>query len=287
MASMDGTASPPQTAEKRQRTILLVDDEEGILSSLRRLLRPEGYRILLANGGAAGLELLAQNEVDVILSDQRMPGMTGVEFLRQVKVIHPNTVRMVLSGYTELQSITDAINEGAVYKFLTKHWEDGLLKANIEEAFRYKELNDENRRLNLEVVNANKNLAKNNLNLLETLADKERSLELNGILLNIAQEVLQCIPYPVLGLDNENVVVFANEEANSALGMDGILLGLVANEVLPEPLLGLVEGNNGDTVEWKTSAKTWRVLLRSLGLRGGSRTGQLLMLFPSDNEGRA
>jgi CheY-like chemotaxis protein len=284
MPDLDRTATPPPLTEKRQRTILLVDDEGNILSSLRRLLRPNGYRILSANGGAVGLALLAQNDVDVVLSDQRMPGMTGVEFLRQVKVNHPHTVRMVLSGYTELQSITDAINEGAVYKFLTKPWEDGLLKANIEEAFRYKELNDENRRLNLEVVNANKNLAQNNLNLLETLADKERSLELNGILLNIAQEVLHCIPYPVIGLDNENVVVFANEVANSILGMDGLLLGLLANEVLPEPLLGLVQGNHGDTIVWRTNAKTWRVQLRSLGLREGSRTGQLLMLFPSENE---
>ena len=281
MTNPDTAASPPLATEKRQRTILLVDDEEGILSSLRRLLRPEGYRILLANSGAVGLELLAQNDVDVILSDQRMPVMTGVEFLRQVKNIHPNTVRMVLSGYTELQSITDAINEGAVYKFLTKPWEDGLLKANIEEAFRYKELNDENRRLNLEVLNANRNLALSNSALLETLADKERHLESSGILLNIAQEVLQCIPYPVLGLDIENVIVFANEMATSLMNANGLLLGLQADEVLPEPLLGLVQGKHGESLDWKAESRTWCVQLRQLGLRGGNRSGQLLMLFPS------
>lgn len=284
MTNPDTAASSPPATEKRQRTILLVDDEEGILSSLRRLLRPEGYRILLANSGAVGLELLAHNDVDVILSDQRMPAMTGVEFLRQVKSIHPNTVRMVLSGYTELQSITDAINEGAVYKFLTKPWEDGLLKANIEEAFRYKELNDENRRLNLEVMNANQNLARSNSALLEILADKERHLESSGILLNIAQEVLQCIPYPVLGLDNENVVVFANQKATSLMNSNGLLLGLQAEEVLPEPLLGLVQGQHGQSLEWKTQSKTWCVQLRQLGLRGGNRSGQLLMLFPAGHE---
>ena len=233
MTDLGNATSSSPSAEKRQRTILLVDDEESILSSLRRLLRPDGYRILVANGGAVGLELLEQYDVDVILSDQRMPGMTGVEFLRQVKVCYPHTVRMVLSGYTELQSITDAINEGAVYKFLTKPWEDGLLRANIEEAFRYKELNDENRRLNLEVANANKSLAENNQNLQEALAAKERSLELNEIVLSIAQEVLQCIPYPVIGLDNDYVVVFANAEASSVLNANGLLLGLLATEVLP------------------------------------------------------
>lgn len=278
-----GQAGAGTVAEKRQRTILLVDDEESILSSLRRLLRPDGYRILMANSGAAGLELLAQNEVDVILSDQRMPGMTGVEFLRRVKTIHPQTVRMVLSGYTELQSITDAINEGAIYKFLTKPWEDGLLRANIDDAFRYKELNDENLRLSSEVQNANRDLAQANVVLLETLADKERSLALSGTTLDVAQEVLQCIPYPVLGLDNEGMVVFANGEANKVLGKDGLLLGLLADGVLPGPLLGLVRGNDGSTLEWSSGATTWRAQLRNLNLHGVGATGHLLMLFPSEN----
>ena len=135
-ASEDGPATPDI---KRKRTLLLVDDEASILTSLRRLLRKDGYEILFGNGGEEGLALLAQHPVDVILSDQRMPNMTGVEFLRRVKIAYPDTVRMVLSGYTELQSITDAINEGAIYKFLTKPWDDEQLRANIAEAFRYKD----------------------------------------------------------------------------------------------------------------------------------------------------
>jgi CheY-like chemotaxis protein len=93
----------------QQRTLLLVDDEDSIVSALRRLLRRDGYHIVTANSGAQGLQRLAENSVDVIVSDQRMPGMTGVEFLRRAKELYPDTVRMVLSGYTELQSITDAI----------------------------------------------------------------------------------------------------------------------------------------------------------------------------------
>ena len=120
-----------------------------------------------------GLEILAQNEVDVILSDQRMPGMTGVEFLRRVKSIHPRTVRIVLSGYTELQSITDAINEGAIYKFLTKPWDDNMLRANVEEAFRYKELGDESRKLQFELQAANVELARENEKLRGLLAGRD------------------------------------------------------------------------------------------------------------------
>lgn len=146
---LDGHLAPPPV---RQRTLLLVDDEPHILSALRRLFRPDGYKVLTANSGAEALELLAMHRVDVIVSDQRMPNMTGVEFLRRTKALHPDTIRMTLSGFTDLQSIIDAVNEGAVYKFLTKPWDDDLLRGHVAEAFRQKGLADENRRLQREVA---------------------------------------------------------------------------------------------------------------------------------------
>ena len=121
-------------------TLLLVDDEENILRALVRLLRNEGYEILTASSGPQALELLAGNPVQVILSDQRMPGMTGSEMLSRVKEIYPETVRMVLSGYTDLAAVTDAINRGHIYKFLTKPWDDDLLRTNVREAFERHEL---------------------------------------------------------------------------------------------------------------------------------------------------
>jgi diguanylate cyclase (GGDEF)-like protein len=125
---------------RRSHTLLLVDDEDNILSALKRLLRRDGYQIIVANSAAEGLQRLVDHEVDVIISDQRMPGMTGVEFLRRAKALYPDTVRMVLSGYTELQSIIDAVNEGAIYKFLTKPWDDERLRGHVAEAFRHKDL---------------------------------------------------------------------------------------------------------------------------------------------------
>lgn len=269
----------PAPASQRERTILIVDDEENILASLRRLLRRNGYRILTANGGEAGLELLAQNAVDVILSDQRMPGMMGVEFLRRVKTLHPHTVRMVLSGYTELQSITDAINEGAIYKFLTKPWDDELLRANIEEAFRYKEMADENRRLSSEVLAVNQQLAQANARLLQTLVEKERRIERDEMTLDIAQEALQCVPFPVLGVDDEEMVVFANIEAEKLLGGGRPLLGIDAKDCLPAPLFGLLQGADGATVDWPAGALRLRGLYRRMGPRhAGSR---LLIIVPA------
>lgn len=119
-----------------QNTLLLVDDEQYILHSLKRLLRREGYRILTAGGGVEALELLALEPVQVIVSDQRMPGMSGAEFLSKAKELYPETVRISLSGYSDISTVTDAINKGAIWKYITKPWDDEALVQEIRTAFR-------------------------------------------------------------------------------------------------------------------------------------------------------
>ena len=119
-----------------ERALLLVDDEENVLNSLGRLLRRDGYTIHTANGAAEGFDILARNHIQVIISDQRMPTMSGTEFLSRVKEMYPDTVRIILSGYTDLSTVTTAINRGAIYKFLTKPWDDTELRTTIQEAFR-------------------------------------------------------------------------------------------------------------------------------------------------------
>jgi diguanylate cyclase (GGDEF)-like protein len=122
--------------EEAPKTLLLVDDEENVLRALIRTLRRDGYRILTAKSVESALDVLARNDVQVIVSDQRMPGASGTEFLGMVKDMYPHTVRMILSGYTDLAAVTDAVNRGAVYKFLTKPWNDEELRAHIHQAFR-------------------------------------------------------------------------------------------------------------------------------------------------------
>ncbi|MDO6385126.1 EAL domain-containing protein [Uliginosibacterium sp. 31-12] len=116
--------------------LLIVDDEPSILSALTRLFRHESFRVLTAASCNEAFEQLARHPAHVILSDQRMAGMTGTEFFARVRQLYPDTVRIILSGYTELESVMDAINRGAVYKFLTKPWEDDPLREQIREAFR-------------------------------------------------------------------------------------------------------------------------------------------------------
>ncbi|TFW28633.1 EAL domain-containing protein [Duganella callida] len=227
---------PPQLlrAQKKRRCLLLVDDEVNIIAALKRLLRPDGYDIHTANSGEQGLELLAQLPVDVIISDQRMPGLNGADFLRQARNLKPDTIRIMLSGYTELQSVTDAVNEGAIYKFLTKPWNDEQLRAHLADAFRLKEIADDNARLHLEVRTANHELASANRRMEQLLHQMQRQIRRDEISLNITREILQQLPLPVIGLDDEGMVAFINGAASRLLYGSGMLLGSEASVTLPQ-----------------------------------------------------
>lgn len=222
-----------------ERTLLLVDDEENIASALVRLLRRDGYKILRASSGKEGLELLLQNEVGVIISDQRMPGMSGAEFLSKVKELHPDTVRIMLSGYTDLNSVTDAINRGAIYKFLTKPWEDDLLRENVEEAFKHHEMKLENTRLTQQLHEANVAVSKINDELEQRVEDKAREIVRNLHILQISQDILDFLPVAVFGIGEDGLIAIANQMAHKLFGNMGEcpLLGEMASEVLPAALL--------------------------------------------------
>ncbi len=263
----------------KQRTLLLVDDEENILASLKRLLRRSSFRIVTANSAAEGLQRLAETEVDVIVSDQRMPGMTGVEFLRRAKELYPETVRIVLSGYTELQSITDAINEGAIYKFLTKPWEDDLLRANIEEAFRQKGMADENRRLNREVRTANAELAELNLRLQNALATQYEKLSLVEDRGRNALEVLYNVPAALVGFDTEGVIAFANHDAERLLPDIRAWIGTYVEDALPASFRDLLALSSGQSLDIQLDGMTYHCSCRAIDDPGGHR-GTLVAIIP-------
>ncbi|RNF29823.1 diguanylate cyclase, partial [Massilia aurea] len=126
-----------QTADDKVQTLLVVDDDPNVLSALHRLFRRDGYRVLTASSPAEGFELLALYRVHVILCDQRMPVMSGTEFLSKVKEMYPETIRIILSGYTGVDSVLDSINRGAIYRFYTKPWDDQQLRDNVRLAFRH------------------------------------------------------------------------------------------------------------------------------------------------------
>jgi diguanylate cyclase (GGDEF)-like protein/PAS domain S-box-containing protein len=127
---------PAQSASRTERTLLIVDDEPAIIGVLEQVLGNDGYRVLSTTCAEDGLELLAVNQVAVVVCDQQMPGMKGIELLRRVKEIHPDTVRILLSGYADRNMLIDAVNQGAVYKVLDKPLDGELLRQNVRDAFK-------------------------------------------------------------------------------------------------------------------------------------------------------
>ena len=267
-----------QTHVRRMRTLLLVDDEANILASLRRLLRGDGYTIVTAGSGEDALNKLAEVEADVIVSDQRMPGMSGVEFLQRARELYPDSVRMVLSGYTDLQSVIDAVNAGAVYKFLTKPWDDALLREHVAEAFRRKAIDDENRRLALQLEGANAEFTELNTRLERMVEQQRHQADLFARSAGQLREMLDSLPMPVFGIDADGVLVFGNREAQPLLEAgaraDGIALGLPA----PAVLRATIDGAGPDAVV--LDARPFRVLVRPLPGQSAQQ-GQLLLLMPA------
>ncbi|MBS1209104.1 MAG: response regulator [Proteobacteria bacterium] len=219
--------------EVAPNTVLLVDDEENILASLRRLLRKDGYRILCATSGQAGLDLLASEKVDVIISDQRMPHMVGTVFLQKAQELSPNSVRMILSGYTDLESVTAAINQGAVYKFLTKPWDDEILRLSIKEALRHKWVRDENRMLQAMLVEVNEELAHANQLLAERVDFAQEAL-------HNFQEIVHDLPVALLGIDASGLLMFANKAAFDLLDKP-VAFGSAAAPQLPDGISVLLD----------------------------------------------
>jgi len=266
----------------RKRTLLLVDDEDNVLSSLRRLLRGAGYQIVVARSGEEGLAKLAEHDVGVIVSDQRMPGMTGVEFLRRTKELYPNTVRIVLSGYTELQTVTDAVNEGAIYKFLTKPWDDALLREHVAEAFRRKELADDNLRLSLEVRKANLELAQANERQQQLLAQQREQLSLEEVRALNAQDLLENLPTAVIGIDAEGTIAFVNRQARALMASTPLLVGREVEEALPPDWVSAWRQPGGDRRRLHRSQVEGRACLLSFAamVDQGHARGQLLSVIP-------
>jgi len=162
--------------------ILLVDDEINITKALRRLLmHVDGYDIYTADSGMRGLELLAEEtDIAVIVSDQRMPEMTGVEFLHKARQVAPDAVRILLTGYADIEASIAAINRGAIFRYLTKPWDDDDLLQSIGDAVNNYLLVSENRRLNALVLKQKNELHDWNQRLKQRVLDQTSQIRAKG-----------------------------------------------------------------------------------------------------------
>ncbi len=233
--AVGGSPAAPAPRKKRHR-VLLVDDEESILRALRRLLRGQPYEVVTAGGAEEALRILEKEPAHLVMSDHRMPGTTGVEFLREVRRRWPDTIRIILSGYTEVKAIIDAINDGEVYKYLTKPWNEEEIKLHLVRALEQYELQAENERLTREIVAQNDKLRE-----LNALLDQRASDATHGFA--SYQNVLEAAGVTMLTLDDHGMIVWANAQAMelSPPGGPG-LIGTLGHAALPAAFHDVIDG---------------------------------------------
>jgi signal transduction histidine kinase len=145
----------------RRHTLLVVDDEPDVVQSVQDLLRLE-YRVLGATSAAAGMRLLETEEIHIVMTDQRMPGMTGVEFLRRVRGDFPEAIRLLFTGYADIRAVIDAINQGNVFRYITKPWDPEELETVIRQAAQQYDLLVERKQLLAELQAKNRQLEEAN-----------------------------------------------------------------------------------------------------------------------------
>ncbi|MCG8404093.1 MAG: response regulator [Phycisphaerales bacterium] len=218
--------------------VLIVDDEQQILRSLKRLLRRDGYEIHLADNGPSALEILAETEIAAIICDQRMPGMSGAEVLAEAYKLRPDTLRITLTGYTDLAAAQKSINEGHIHQFLLKPWDDDNLRSVVKDAVgayqlvvdhrklealshkQKEQLEAWNKRLEAEVRDRTEQLRAQNEHLLQLQRRVEQSLrDTVGVLAGTLEA-----SSPNLGIHCKRVAQLARQMA--------IRLELDANEIM-------------------------------------------------------
>ncbi|QDQ29168.1 response regulator [Chitinimonas arctica] len=184
LAEEGGQAEPPFS-------LLAVDDESNILASLRRLFRPHGYRILTAGSGKEGLALLETEQIDLVISDMRMPEMDGAQFLTQVRNRWPDTVRILLTGYADISSTVEAINKAQIHRYIAKPWDENELLDTVRQSLELKGLQREKKRLDSLLEQRNNELLVLNTSLEAKVQERTAALEQAMLLVESSHEKLK------------------------------------------------------------------------------------------------
>jgi response regulator RpfG family c-di-GMP phosphodiesterase len=171
--------------------VLLVDDEEPILNSLRRLLRGQPYDVLLATGGEQALAIMAERRIDLIVSDARMPNMDGATLLARVYASYPDTVRILLTGYADLETIAKAINEGQIHRYIAKPWTDEELVLTLRQSLALQFSERERQRLERLTQRQNDELKSLNATLEKRVLARTSELQQTADMLDLAYEELK------------------------------------------------------------------------------------------------
>ncbi len=264
----------------REARIMLVDDEQSVLNALQRFFRRNGYQVTTCTSGHDALEILEKSEpYNLVISDYRMPGISGLDFLRIVRARWPDTVRIVLSGFADSDAIISATNEGNIYKFISKPWDEVFLLRSIEEAL---ELNASN----LRRVTQSR--------MLDEALSHLGSIQSDGLvsqsqILSAYHTLLDQMPVGLIGVDSKGEIVSMNERACNMLGLSLAPLGEMFYQALPA-FLDMASDSRGSKIKNNTlsiNGRQIQVLLKNLKDEGMEGIILILVLLErSDLNGR-
>lgn len=263
--------------------ILCVDDEPNVLKALTRLFMDEDYEIFTAATGEEGLALLAEQwDVQVVISDYRMPGMNGVDFLKAVHEGWPETIRIVLSGYADTASVVAAINEGQIYKFIGKPWKDEELKGTIREAIEYYGLERRNKELTRKLQVSNAELQLHNDALEKLVVDRTAELVFENQALRQERRILASLPLAVAGVDDSGFVVQGNRRFCELVGQaGGSVVGQDVAELLGEETAAFIRTITGEpAVSGRFLIRGRACRLQAARLDGEDGGGAVLAIDP-------
>jgi len=214
--------------------ILIVDDDISVANSLSRLLDAYGFQTVIANNGEEALVILkSSTDISVVVSDQRMPKMTGSELFVIMSEDFPDIRRILITGYTDLESIRAAVNTGQIFRFLLKPWDDSELIGCIEDGIQSYEIIKENRKLKDQLIQAN-------VSLEEKVERKTRVLNMNIMSLQRYEKIVEQLPVGIVCVSKEGMVVLANNQFCSDFNFTSAVEGRPYQRVLPNQMHPLV-----------------------------------------------
>jgi response regulator RpfG family c-di-GMP phosphodiesterase len=214
--------------------VLFVDDEKEILSSIRRQFRKESFEAITCNSANEALELLNKDEFQVIVSDERMPVMSGLELMKKVKQNYPEIIRIILSGYADSETIINAINMGEIFRFVSKPWVYDDIKRIIGEALDKWSIEKKNKKYMEHILDENRRLKMR-------LTFRESSLSLE-------QDVIDEIPVPLVGIGNDGSIEIFNKNAKDEF-LDNIQSGNPITSLIPNSIYIHLESNIKNNIE--------------------------------------
>ncbi|KAF0219762.1 MAG: two-component system NtrC family sensor [Geobacteraceae bacterium] len=266
---------------EEQVRIICVDDETNVLKALQRIFLDDDYEILTATSGDEGLEILKRTDpVQIVISDYRMPGLNGVDFLKEVYRHWPETVRIVLSGYADTAAVVSAINEGHIYKFIPKPWNDDELKVTVANAIERYFLHKKNLQLMENLAETNEELQVMNETLETLVSERTSELTFQNRALTYSQNILDSLPVAVVGLDTNGQVVQCNRQGVSLFGVSETgVIGTDRQTLLPDEANRFVEEimKKGD-LSRRIQIYGFEVKARGVFMKQDGQEGVVLML---------